>query len=189
MKKMFLLLSVLMISATQAMATTPRKQAIAEYTFGANEAVSEEANIGEFVLRRYVATLYTDQTLKVVETTSRGENRWSINDENQETVIRIPRLRKAAYDLLFNDAVVLADAEIQQSRSAIVCMLMPAWPQSQDHLRVARSYDYERKTFKGELLLVDGPHGCWLSEKTFPKEEYAHETAHTLKRSIKLLAL
>ena len=132
-------------------------------------SVSEEA-IGEFVLRRYVATLYTDQTLKVVETTSRGENRWSINDENQETVIRIPRLRKAAYDLLFNDVVVLADAEIQQSRSAIVCMLMPAWPQSQDHLRVARSYDYERKTFKGELLLVDGPHGCWLSEKPFPKK-------------------
>ena len=67
--------------------------------------------------------------------------------------------------------------------------MMPLWPQSQDHLKVARNYDYNTKTFKGELLLVDGPHGCWLSNKTFPKEEYAHQTAHTLKRSIKLLAL
>ncbi|MBI2519840.1 MAG: hypothetical protein HYV97_05475 [Bdellovibrio sp.] len=191
MKKMFLLVFVLVISVSQsdAMALTPRKQAIAEYTFGINDFGSEDANVGEYVLKKYTATLFTDQTLKIVEVTTRGDNQWNMGNDNQEQVIRIPRLQKAVYDILFQDVIALADAEIQQTHSAIVCMMMPMWPQSQDHLKVARTYDYNTKTFKGELLLVDGPHGCWLANKTFPKDEYAHQTAHTLKRSIKLLAL
>ncbi len=58
-------------------------------------------------------------------------------------------------------------------------MMRPGPSGMNDHLTVRRE--------NGELLLVDGPRGCWLHEQTHPENEYHQVTASLVKRTLRVL--
>jgi hypothetical protein len=165
---------------------------IAQYTFGLIQDSSDgSSTFGEFVLKRYIAVVMNTGTLKVADSAYSSNNRWHADPTNQigDENIVVKKLHKEVFTILKSDIEVLANAEIKKTHSPIVCMMMPSWEQSQDNLMVARQFDAQLNIFKGNLELVDGPHGCWNSNQTHPVEKVAHDTAIELKRSLKLLAL
>lgn len=150
---------------------------IARYKFSVESGKSEINGRPRYTA--YIAELYSDKKLVVqkvlaVETSLRKE---------------IINLASPVYDLLNSDVLMLAQAEIVTSFSPVVCMMMPLPSMTNDFLEINREFRYDAPEFGRDLLLVDGPKGCWNAQKTYPKEEYQREAASLLKRSLKVLSL
>ncbi len=193
MKTLLILVTLLaqMSFAAELRPVPLKKQAIAEYTFGINDSENSDRDAQVYVLRRYTATLYSDRSLKIAETTFNSNNTWGPgagDQQGDESIVTI-KVKKPVFELVFSDISALANAEVVEAHNQIVCMMMPSWIQTTDHLKVAREFDYNTQSFKGELALVDGPHGCWNKDQTHPKNEWDRQTAEVLKRSLKLLSL
>jgi hypothetical protein len=106
----------------------------------------------------------------------------------RQKVIR-KRLRINQFNDLFHKVTQLSTAEIEEHHSDIICMMLPYPSLANDHLKVRRNYDYGTYSFGGPIKLVSSPSGCWLADKTFPKNEGDKNTALSLKSALKSIAL
>ena len=197
MKNLVMLFCVLFLSHQVVMGSETSdhrllaKQVLAEYSYGLVEAVVDNFEPGKFVLSVVSVNLFSDGTLKVSKTDYRADNRWwaTPDSEYKQAVVTYKKLSRKAFNLLKEDVIALSHAEVVENTQQIVCMMMPSFEQTHDHLFVVRDYDYETHFFSGEEQLVDGPHGCWNSDQIHLKNQWHEETAHSLKRSLKLLSL
>ena len=98
-------------------------------------------------------------------------------------------LQESSFNLLKQDIIQLSTAEIETTEHHIVCMIRVRPFMSVDDLLVARDYDGAGESFQGPLTVVDGVHGCWVNTSILPKDQHAHEKAHSLKEVLKVLAL
>ncbi len=176
-KTLFIAVSALLFSVT-----TMAKD-IASYRFATSEVVNEEHTV-----RVFVATVSDDQILKISLTKASGSAPWDLNVDGEAIEIE-EKLTQLAYNQIKTQVVGVSNAPIKREFSPMICMMMAGPAQSNDHLSVARGYDWSTQSFLGELELILGPQGCWVSSKVFPEHKRAEQQAHALKASIKLLTL
>lgn len=156
---------------------------LASYRFAIRSGDTERT-----VIHSVVATVSDEAELTAVVTSHEGN--WPIFFPNEIGGQEFTKkLNKHVFALLKNDIIRLSQAEIEHRTNQIVCMMMPGPTQSNNHLSVLRDYDWNTQTFKGEMELVDGPHGCWVRSATYPKNMYDRATATSLKGLMKALTL
>ena len=131
-----------------------------------------------------------DQELKVKVVTTTGRFPFFIpEDGSAETFDASKRLNDIVFKMLKDEIIGLSRAKIESRTNVIVCMVMPGPGMMNNHLSVLRQYDYETNEFTEEMKLILGPQGCWVSNPTYPKEQYQMNQAKNLKSTMKLLAL
>ncbi|MCJ8276665.1 MAG: hypothetical protein MJK18_07475, partial [Bdellovibrionales bacterium] len=81
----------------------------------------------------------------------------------------------------------LVNSEIAEVKYDVVCMLMPSDFMMSNHLYLNRGFDSETETFNGELELVLGPQGCWVSNKVNFKNKWDNTSAQRIKTLIEIL--
>jgi hypothetical protein len=93
------------------------------------------------------------------------------------------RISKILSQELIGSVEALKGADVTVEKREYVCLMFiaPGIQLTIDHLAVANA--------NGELILLDGPKGCYLSEVIMPQEEYLRKFASTLKIELKALAL
>ena len=95
---------------------------------------------------------------------------------NKDKVVGGRRLGQSNLRNLTSMIQSLQQAEIASVYSPIVCKMIVAPENSTDHLYIGNK-------------LVDGPHGCWVSNTVQPKNPYLDNLAHQVKTILKALAL
>lgn len=183
MKNLIVLIATILI-ASAATATD-----IAKYNFAFRAADGQG-------IHNVSAVLHDDKTLKLEVVTSHlrpdSPRRYPLPIVGWETGAGVSFTKELAaevYSILSVDALSLSRAEIEVQVAGIVCMMMPGPTMSNNHLSVRRDYDYNTETFKGEMTLVQGPRGCWVGRKVFPKNQHDQATAARLQATIKALAI
>ncbi len=96
------------------------------------------------------------------------------------------RLSEAAKVKMLEAARELANIEIVETHSPVVCMMMPQ-PTLSD-LSVPK-YDWEKGTFDRSMRKILGPTGCWVSDHISPKHDYDMTRALVLRGQLVILAL
>lgn len=157
---------------------------LASFRFAIRSGDSERT-----VIHHMVATVTEDAELNVVVNSGVGNFPFFIPEGGSEEATHSKKLNKHVFALLKNDIIRLSQAEIESRTNQIVCMMMPGPTMSNNHLSVLRGYDWNTQTFKGKMELVDGPHGCWVRNATYPKNTYDRATAASLKGLMKALTL
>ncbi len=167
MKKIVILLSALASSTAFAFVkrdtVTHPDSVVAQYEFAQVEGKN---------LKIYDVTLTAQEQLVIKVSQS----------QKSKKAVRVFNLTKPVAELLLSKAQALVTVEIEEVHSPVVCQMMPPAGGSIDNLYIAR-IPISAPT------LVDGPHGCWLSHKVYPKHQYAHQIAHELKAQLRILAL
>lgn len=156
---------------------------LATYRFAVSETVDGQHNVKVFV-----TTLTDDQVLKISMTNSTGTHFWNLSTDGEEQLFE-KELNNLVYDQLKTQVISLSHAPIRRVQAQVVCMMMPGPMHSNDHLSIARGYDWNSGSFLGDLELIMGPEGCWVMNKVFPENERAAGQARALKSSLKLLTL
>ncbi|MCR9204163.1 MAG: hypothetical protein NXH75_06275, partial [Halobacteriovoraceae bacterium] len=133
-------------------------------------------------------TITDDKIMKISLTSASGSNPWSMTIDTEAEYFE-KDLNDLVFDQIKTQIVSLSHAPVKRVQAQVVCMMMPGPGQSNDHLSVARGYDWNSGSFLGDLELIMGPQGCWVMNKVFPANERAAGQARALKTSIKLLAL
>ena len=173
MKKIILLLAFAISTTAQA-----RETYLASYNFGVIDSVGA----------KIITANLTDEGFLSVETTT-VDDMFGLPSDDAETFYASKTLHPINLKNLKHKVISLANAEIEASYAGIVCMLMPSIDQSSNHLSVARDYDYDSEQFNGEMTLVDGPRGCWVSNKVHLKNTFSNEIAVELKGILRALAI
>lgn len=155
---------------------------IASYRFAISETVD-----GKILIKHMVATIADDMSLTIDLTKSAGTRPWFM-EEVGPTTTHTKYLNESTYNIVKTQIVSISNAPIKRVHTPMVCMMMPGPEQSNDHLTVARGYDFNSASFLGDLELILGPQGCWVAHKVYPENERATQQARALKNSIKLLA-
>lgn len=96
------------------------------------------------------------------------------------------RLSNAAKEMMLDAARNLANIEINETHSTVVCMMMPK-PTLSD-LSVP-SYDWEKGQFNRSMRKILSASGCWVSDRVTPKNDYDLDRAHILRGQLVILAL
>ncbi len=178
MKNKLLIALSALILATGAFAKD-----IASYRF----ATSEFAN-GIHNIKHFVTTLAEDQVLRVTLVRATGTAAWNATREGEPI-----NFEQELGDLIFNQLRTqiagISNAPIKRVLDPMICMMMPGPIQSNDHLSVARDYDWNTRSFLGELELILGPQGCWVANKVYPEHERVTQQAHALKSALKFTTL
>lgn len=125
------------------------------------------------------ATLTDEGNLTVTRTDSNGQLPEVFEEALNEHTFRSMKW----------NVIALSNAEIKEEFSQIVCMMMPGPLQSNDHLSVRRGFDVNVDEFLGEVKLVFGPQGCWVSHKVSPAGGREQLAAQILKEQIRTAAL
>lgn len=156
--KNVLILIAIMTSGLMASATSiDRTQVLATVT-GAQEGIKQVA-------------LLADGRLQVVP---------------EEGKVKQIKLTKAASEELFNLVQRLANVELNDVQSQVVCMMMPQ-PELSD-LKIS-SYSYETTTYSNKLSLVLTAQNCAVSHRVSPVEVYSLIDANDLRKALVVLAL
>ncbi|OQW49889.1 MAG: hypothetical protein A4S09_11620 [Proteobacteria bacterium SG_bin7] len=167
MKKIVVLLSALTSSTVFAFAKQDHgvhtDSLVAKYEFAQVEGKN---------LKIYDVSLMTENQL-VVEIS---------HSKNRSKIVRTFPLTRPVAELLMSKTEVLVTAEIEEIENAVICMMLPPFGGSIDNLYITRAPI-------SAPTLVDGPHGCWVSHKVYPKYEHEHRIAHELKSQLRALAL
>jgi hypothetical protein len=177
MKNLLVLLLVLMTS-TAAIAKD-----LTSYRFAVRSDVD-----GKTQIHNLVATVTMAATLRVEHTQTEGRYPF-FTDSVGNSVELTKRLSSFTFESLKRNIIALSNAEIDQRFNQVVCMMMPGPVQSNDHLFVARGHDWNTGHFFGELELIHGPQGCWVSNKVAPKGGREELAAKLLKNQIKVITL
>lgn len=156
---------------------------IANYRFAVSEVVD-----GQHTVKVLNTTITDDQVMKVTLTRATGSMPWNMTVDG-ETESFEKDLNNLVFEQIKTQVVSISNAPIKRVQAEIVCMMMPGPAQANDHLSVARGYDWNSRSFLGDLELVMGPQGCWVRNPVFPANERAAGQARALKASIKLLTL
>jgi hypothetical protein len=106
--------------------------------------------------------------------------------QNVDGKVTTKKLSKAATLKLVTAARGLANIEIVETHSQVVCMMM-LQPTLSD-LSVP-AYDWEKGTFSRSMRKILGASGCWVSDKVVPKEDYNLGPAQVLRAQLVILAL
>ena len=150
---------------------------IASYEFG----LSSDENQSEVV----TANLHKDGSLVV------SAQSFALNGQP----IELPKfqaekkLHPENFNRLLGYAGTLANSEIETVLLFAVCELYAAPHMFYDDLHVARDYNYQDKTFNGALELVQGPQGCWIGKKVYPRDSHSRQIGVRLKETLRTLAL
>ena len=83
----------------------------------------------------------------------------------------------------------MANPQIKTTYSQIVCTMMPGPEAANNHLTVRRNWNWDIRDFLGEMELVSGPSGCWVSTNIQPEGDWGKRNANELKEVLKVLAL
>jgi len=172
------LLALLLFGSTSTFAKT-----ISEYRFAIREGDYRNSTV-----KVIEASLEDDGLLSAKVTVASGTFSYH-PDEVQLPVLYTTQLSEHTLSTLKNNIIALSQAEIISEFQAVVCMMMPGPVQSNDHLSVARDYDFNSDDFLGALELVSGPQGCWVSHRVNPKGGRQQLAASLLKNQIKVIAL
>ena len=177
--KQTLLIAMVLLFSTAAFAKD-----LASYRF----AIRTDDGNSRSIIHQMVTTVTDEGEMTVVLNTSGGNFPFFTEDRSNEKTFA-KTLNKHVFKLLENDIKRLSNAEIEKRTNQIVCMMMQGPMSSNNHLSVLRGFDYNSKSYLGEMELVDGPHGCWVRSATYPKNTYDRATAASLKALMKALTL
>jgi hypothetical protein len=179
MKKLIIVIAFIAISAQSAFSF----ETIANYSFGiANHQVGGDGLLVNAELsdnKELTVTVYRPTPKRLPPTAP----------TKVVTILETKELGLLAYQNLLYKVISLSNAEITEKRNPIVCQIYPGPSMLNNHLKVARKFVRETKTFYGAPILVDGPKGCWVHLSVFPKQKYDQEAALELKAALKALAL
>lgn len=156
---------------------------LASYRFATLDQESDQA-----IVKVLEVTVDEERLLKVKMSKATGESPFFIGG-NVETTTHEKVLNRAVFDSLKTRVVAIANAPIIKKIDLIVCELFAGPLLSNDHLSVARDYDFESKTFNGDIELVSGPQGCWVMNKVMLENERARQQALSLKEALRTLGL
>lgn len=170
---------MLAVTMLTGLSTSAFGKTIAEYSFNrANPSARLES------LDIVTVTLEDDHDLKLVEKTYA---RFDLSRALSTHVTKY-QLSDEVFQTVLSQLSGLADVEVVTTHSTIVCMMMPM-PGAPSNLMVATKYNYETKEFDGAMRLVLSKEGCYLSSHTAPKDEYAVESARSLRSVLQILSL
>lgn len=176
---MKILAAVLLLTSTLAQA-----KEIANYRFAIRDNVSQEL----FVIN---AKLDDNKVLQIkgqaYEDTGHGPIFFP-SPANRE-ILEEKVLNTFSYENLFSKIKTLSTAKIKTTHAQIVCAMMPGPTASNDHLTVRRDWNWEEQDLIGDMLLVSGPSGCWVSTSIKPETDWGKREASNLKNQLKILAL
>mgnify|MGYP003683748371 CR=1 FL=1 len=88
---------------------------------------------------------------------------------------------------IISKIIPTTQAQVVTTYSEIICMLMPSGFMESDHLYLNRTYNSHTGEFIGDLELVHGPQGCWVSGKVSLDNTQDNQRAYELKSTLKLL--
>ena len=147
------------------------------------------SDLGEVTqVHHLVATVTDGAILRIEHTQSEGSHPF-FADSVGRTEELSKRLSTFTYQSLMGNVIALSNAKIERSFMQVVCMMMPSPVHSNNHLSVARGYDVNTGNFFGDMELVAGPRGCWVSSKVKPVGGREQLAADLLKNQIKVATL
>ncbi len=156
---------------------------IASYRFATLDKRDDQS-----VVKVMRATVSDDRVLTVELSVATGDRPFFIGgDVITSTHEKV--LNELVYDSIRSSVIAIANAPIKKQFSEIVCMMFAGPELSNNHLSIARDYDFKTKVFKRPMELVQGPQGCWVSHKVNFENERAAQQARGLKDALRVLAL
>ena len=159
---------VLLALSLFAQAALAKDKVLAVYTFAVPEAV------GTTVITATALETQADGQLLKVQTADYQ----SVDVKSKPKAIK---LGSVLFGEINQHIQALAVADIETTHASVICKIMVRPFMSFNHLEVT--------DVTGALKLVAGPQGCWVSDKTYPVEEYNQQDANELKTQMRVLAL
>lgn len=156
---------------------------IASYRFA---TIDQE--VGQGAVKVLEVSVDEDRLLKVKLFKASGDHPWFVG-ANAESSTQEKELNEAVFESLRTQIVSIANAPVKKRIDLIVCELFAGPLLTNDHLSVARDYDFRTRTFRGAMELVMGPQGCWVSNKVMLENERAMQQARVLKEQLRILGL
>ncbi|MAF98133.1 MAG: hypothetical protein CMH26_05810 [Micavibrio sp.] len=173
------LATVLVFTAMAAQAKEIAHYRFAVQDYATNEVVHVEATLEDT----------KELHIEAMSFLGRGHGPIFFPSEVKEDVSVTKNLNKYTYEILFNKVKNLANAQIKTTYQQIVCTMMPGPEASNNHLTVRRNWDWDMDDFIGEMELISGPSGCWVSTSVQPDGDWGKRHAYELKEVLKTLAL